>query len=113
MEIYDAEMEGLTRMAEAVKGLLATTQEARNIKSIHFFADNTGALQRIHKGTPGKAQGCSQHFRPVAFPLLHQNQNLSITLSWVPGHHNTTSNDRSDTLAKQAQNSLPGQNTTQ
>jgi hypothetical protein len=62
VEVYNTEMEGLTCVAEAVKGLLATMQEARNIKSIHFFTDNTRALQRIHKGMPGKAQDCSWHF---------------------------------------------------
>ncbi|KAF9506439.1 hypothetical protein BS47DRAFT_430489 [Hydnum rufescens UP504] len=76
------------------------------IKSLHF-ADNTGALQRIHKGAPGKAQNCSRRFRAVTFAILHEQQDIEIILSWMPGRQNITENERSDELAKEGSTKQP------
>ena len=107
VEVFDAEMEGLAMAAEAVKELMSNNVDRDRTKSIHFFADNTGALQRIHKGTPGKAQNCSRRFRAVTLPILHNHQDIEIILSWVPGHQNIAGNERSDKLAKEGSAKQP------
>jgi hypothetical protein len=67
VEVFDVEMEALTIAAEVVRELIMYEPERDHIKLIHFFADNTGALQRIHKGTPRKAQNCSRRFRAITY----------------------------------------------
>ena len=107
VEVFDAEMEGLAMAAEAVKDLVANADADHPIRSIHFFADNMGALQRIHKGTPGKAQACSQRFRAVVFPILHSHPNIEMTLAWVPGHLEVAGNEHSDNLVKENSGEQP------
>ena len=52
-KVYDAEMEGLASRAERVRGWLVQMGPNHGIQQIRFFADNTGAIQHIYKGTPG------------------------------------------------------------
>ncbi|KAF8310308.1 hypothetical protein DL93DRAFT_2040188, partial [Clavulina sp. PMI_390] len=65
-----------------------------------FFADNTGALQRIYKGTPGLDQWCSDGFRSTVHAILDRYPHVRINIEWVPGHHNIAGNEIADTLAK-------------
>lgn len=65
-----------------------------------FFADNTGALQRIYKGTPGYDQECSYRFRNTIHYVLDAFPNLEVNIEWVPGHHGIEGNDTADALAK-------------
>ncbi|KAF8299657.1 hypothetical protein DL93DRAFT_2029984, partial [Clavulina sp. PMI_390] len=69
---------------------------------IWFFADNTGALQCIYKGTPGLDQDCSTLFRKTIHEILDCHPSMKITIEWVPGHHNILGNEMADTLAKRA-----------
>ena len=98
-EAYDAEMEALAQASSHIKTAL-TTGTLNNVHTIHFFADNTGAIQRIFKGTPGKAQECSIRFRQDILTILDQFPNTNITVEWVPGHHNVQGNEIADRLAK-------------
>jgi ribonuclease HI len=100
VEVFDAEMEGLAMAAEAVRDIVANAGTEHPIKIIHFFAENTGALQRIHKCTPGKAQACSQRFRSMVFPILRSYRDIEIALAWVPGHFEVPGNEP-DKLAKE------------
>ena len=57
VEVYDAEMCGLAVAAETLYDyLLNLADAAHEIMHIHFYADNTGAIQRCFNGSIGKAQ---------------------------------------------------------
>lgn len=101
MEVYDAEMEGLARAAERLREWFHLTGDNHGVRRVFFFADNTGALQRIYKGTPGYDQDCSFRFRSTIHHILDAYPDLRVTLEWVPGHHNIRGNDTADALAKQ------------
>lgn len=98
-EVYDAEMEALARASEYINSL-ENQGRLNQLQNIHFFADNTGAGQRIFKGTPGKAQSCSSCFRRNILDALDRHPILHVTIEWVPGHHKIKGNDRADKLAK-------------
>lgn len=106
-EVYDAEMEALSSSIEAVSQLIDDPDDKLEIQKIFFFSDNTGAIQRIFDGTPGKAQDCSFCFRKCAFNLLDSDPALSITIKWAPGHFDIEGNDRADSLAKEGSFSIP------
>ena len=59
-EVYDAEMEGLARRAEATRDWIQQAGANHGVWHIRFFADNTGAIQCIYKGTPGLDQAYSR-----------------------------------------------------
>ena len=99
-KVYDAEMEGLARGAEAMRDWIQQAGADHGVRHIRFFADNTGAIQRIYKGTPGLDQACSRRFREAIHFILDAHPDLLIDISWVPGHHNIHGNDIADGLAK-------------
>ncbi|KAF8583012.1 hypothetical protein K439DRAFT_1297436, partial [Ramaria rubella] len=49
-EVYDAEMEGLAQAAESA--VTYATNHRVPIKHLHFFADNTSAIQNIFEAKP-------------------------------------------------------------
>jgi ribonuclease HI len=98
-EAYDAEMEALTQASAHVVSLSRGGSLA-GIHSIHIFSDNTGAIQRIFKGTPGKAQSCSLRFRRNILQLLDTHPQIEITIEWAPGHTKIRGNEIADRLAK-------------
>jgi len=101
VESYDTEMEALARGAErANEWLREAGEEAAPIRSIHFYTDNTGAIHRIYKATPGKAQACSLRFRDSVHDLLDRHPNCDVTIEWVPGHQDVTGNEAADCEAK-------------
>ena len=62
VEVYDAEMKGLEIASKVIHNLFnneTTTLPSRIVIS----TDNTGAIQRIFQGSPGKAQTSSLEFR--------------------------------------------------
>jgi len=107
MEVYDAEMEGMASGAETVQRWLIQSGPNHGIQRIRFFADNTGAIQRIYKGTPGFDQSCSLRFRGAIHHILDANPELKIDISWVPGHHDIPGNDIADRLAKRGSMDVP------
>jgi ribonuclease HI len=78
-----------------------------NTHAIHFFTDNTGTIQRIFKGTPGKAQSHSRHFRQNILEILDRHPNISITVEWVPSHCKIQGNEIADCLAKRGSRLQP------
>ena len=62
--------------------------------------DNTGAIQRIFKGSPGKVQAHSRGFRKEIFNILNEDKEAMIAISWCPGHQGITGNKEADKLVK-------------
>jgi hypothetical protein len=80
-------MEALARGAEkANEWLREAGEEAAPIRHIQFYTDNTGAIHRIYKATPGNAQACSTRFRNSVHDILDRHLNCDIALKWVPSH---------------------------
>ena len=107
VEIYDAEMEGLARGAEALQDWIGRLDPGHNVRRVRFLSDNTGALQRIYRGTPGLDQARSSRFRNAIHDILDNNPLLTMKLTWVPGHSNIIGNDVSDRLAKRGAADTP------
>ena len=90
-------MEALARGAEkANEWLREAGEEATPIRHIRFYTDNTGAIHRIYKATPGKAQACSIRFRNSVHDILDRQPNCNITLEWVPSHQDVIGNEAAD-----------------
>ena len=62
--------------------------------------DNTGTIQRIFKGSPGKVQAHSQGFRQEIFNILNADEEARVAISWCPSHQGITGNEEADKLAK-------------
>ena len=73
-----------------------------NINKIHLFADNAASITAITDPRPGPAQYFTLKFHQIIRPLLEENHDLSITISWCPSHCNILGNDRADELTKEA-----------
>ena len=74
-EVYDSEMAALAMGARAA--IQYTTQNPQ-ITNIHFFADNTAAVQRIFDPTPRAAQRHSGEFHNIISAFLDQNRDHSV-----------------------------------
>ena len=105
-EAYDAEMEALAQASSYALSAL-NDGNLNNTHAIHFFTDNTGAIQRMFKGTLGKAQSCSRHFRQNVLEILDQLPEISITIEWVPSHCKIQGNEIADRLAKRGSRLQP------
>jgi ribonuclease HI len=107
VEVYDAEMDGLARGAELAREWLHARGNGHGAKRIWFFADNTGAIQRIYKATPGYDQEQSWRFRTTIHHILDAYPDMRVNIEWVPGHQNITGNETADQLAKQGAMKTP------
>src|SRR5260221_2611628 len=55
-EVFDTEMAGLHRAVNEAKNLIENQTPDHRPHKIAIYADYTGVIQRIFKGSPGKAQ---------------------------------------------------------
>jgi len=92
IEVYDAEMKALETVSNMLHNLLNNDDHATPSRII-ISSDNTGTLQHIFQGSPGKAQMSSITFRWIILNLLDHNENLHITLTWCPGHFDIEGNE--------------------
>ncbi len=99
IEVYDVEMKALEVASKILLNLF--NNENTNPPSIVIIStDNTGALQRIFQGSPGKAQTCSLNFWRNIINILDKHANVHFALTWCPGHFDIDGNEKADKLAK-------------
>lgn len=77
------------------------------IRTVRIYGDNTGALSRIYKASPGLSHTCSLDFRSKAHALLDHCPEVKLVLEWVPGHHEIEGNDEADRMAKEGRGTVP------
>lgn len=70
------------------------------VKHLHFYADNTSALQSILEPKIDAGQSFAWRFRQLIFEFLDQDDNRTVDIAWSPGHKDIMGNERADTLAK-------------
>lgn len=103
VEVYDAEMVGLSVASGAVIGeSLANEAAGMRARRIFFFADNTGSIQTIFEEKAKSGQEWSRYFKRCALLHLDANPRNTIDIIWVPGHQDVEGNEKSDVLAKEA-----------
>ncbi len=106
-KVFDAEMIGLSTARETAKLFILNGNWTHQLTQIIFYADNTAALTRIYKGTPGKAQAQSLAFRSHIGDILNEVENALVAISWVPGHTGIAGNKKVDQLAKEGTKRRP------
>ena len=73
--------------------LLSLEEDAQEISHIHFYADNTGAIQRCFNGSIGKAQQSSTYFRAAILDTL---PTVELEIDWAPLHTRNPTNETAD-----------------
>ncbi len=99
-------MKALEVASKILNDLLSNADPAAPSRII-ISSDNTGAIQWIFQGSPGKAQTSSLAFHRNILNLLDQHENLHIALMWCPGHFDIEGNERADELAKSGSHLTP------
>src|SRR5260221_7690388 len=99
IEAYNTEMKALEAAAKMIHELIHNETHAPPSKII-IATNNTGALQCIFQGSPGKAQSCSTTFRKLILDILDKHKNIQFALTWCPGHFDIEGNKQADHLAK-------------
>jgi ribonuclease HI len=96
-EVYDGEMAGLWLGARA-----AMDYASKNpmITHVHFFADNSAAINTIFDPQLRPCQLYAESFTRRMTEFLDGNIERTVEVAWVPGHCSVKGNDRADVLAK-------------
>ncbi len=98
-EVFDTEMVGLHTAATEARQFIKSQTPDRRPHKIAFYADNMGAIHRIFKGSPGKAQAHSRGFRKEICNILNADEEVMVAISWCPGHQGIRGNEPADKLA--------------
>src|SRR5258708_8588404 len=106
-EVYDVEMAGLHAAAKEARRYTETQPPDSKPHKLAFYADNTGAIQRIFQRSPGKAQAHSRAFRREICNILNADDKTIVAISWCPRHMGIVSNEVADKLAKSGSTLLP------
>src|SRR5258708_31200892 len=99
-EVFDMEMAGLHAATIEARHFIKNETLNRRPHKIAFYADNTGAIHRIFKGSPGKAQEHSRGFRKEICKILNADMEAMVAISWCPRHQGIPSNEEANKLAK-------------
>src|SRR5258708_2202307 len=100
-------MAGLHAAAKEARRYTETQPPDSKPHKLAFYADNTGAIQRIFEGSPGKAQAHSRAFRREICNILNADDKTIVAISWCPRHMGIVSNEVADKLAKSGSTLLP------
>src|SRR5258708_2187078 len=98
IKAYNTEMKALKVISKMIHEIVNSVETPPT--KIILSTDNTGALQWIFQGSPGKAQICSNTFHKNIIDILDQHENLQFAFTWCPGHFDIKGNERVDHLAK-------------
>lgn len=98
-EVFDAEMAALSLAASKASDF---HRDFLNITHITIFSDSAASIKAITDPQPSSAQYYMLSFHNYIRPLLTNNANLSIAVSWCPSHCDILGNERADELAKEA-----------
>ena len=98
VEAYDAEMKALEVASTMIHNLF--NNENNPPSKIIISTNNTGAIQRIFQGSPGKDQMSSLMFRKNILDLLDRYEHIQFAFTWCPGHFDIEGNETADQLAK-------------
>ena len=93
-EVYDAEMLALAKACEAAVELALTTHI--NVHTLHFFSDNSAAVDTAFTPSPGPSQRFAIRFREQALRFLDADRRNKLELAWVPGHTQVAGNERAE-----------------
>ncbi|KDR86177.1 hypothetical protein GALMADRAFT_53118, partial [Galerina marginata CBS 339.88] len=72
------------------------------INNIHFFADNSSAVQHIFDPKPQPGQLYASIFHNKLRRFLDDDPAHKLAVCWCPGHTDIKGNERADELAKEA-----------
>ncbi len=92
IEAYETKMKALEVAVKMIQELVHSETDAPPLKII-IATDNTGALQCIFQGSPGKAQSCSTTFWSHILDILDKHENIQFALTWCPGHFDIKGNE--------------------
>ena len=95
IEAYDTEMKALEMAMKMIHELINNETHTPPSKII-IATNNTGALQCIFQGSPGKGQSCSTTFQKLILEILNKHENIQFALTWCPGHFNIEGNEQAD-----------------
>src|SRR5260370_4051730 len=84
-KVFDAEMAGLHAASTKARWFIENKPTNRRPVKIVFYVDNTGAIHRIFKESPGLAQAHSRGFRWEICNLLNSNEEAKWPSSGAPG----------------------------
>ena len=82
LEVFDTEMAGLHAATIKARHFIENKSLNRRPHKIAFYTDNTGAIQRIFEGSPGKAQAHSRAFRREICNILNADDETIVAISW-------------------------------
>ena len=105
-EVYDGELTALLMGATVATRIAANNP---SITNIHFYADNSAAIQAIFDPKPKPGQLTALNFHNKISKFLDENDQRRVRIGWIPGHCHIKGNDRADELAKDA-TTLPNNN---
>ena len=99
-EVYDMEMMGIQITMEETWNYINTESSLPKPHNVIFYADNTGTIDIIFDGKPGKGQAHSRAFRKTISKILNNNEDTRVMISWCPSHSGITGNKEADDRVK-------------